>query len=128
MSAGLFFAKPYSPPSVWAWSTMPTSSSSVIPSSPLARNTFAISLYIAQPHPPEDAGGRGQPPGGQDPGAGGRVLGVISPNTRIITVSATVATVGPYWWNHLVHSTVDTVVAVILTMLLPIRMVESSSA
>ena len=36
------------------------------------------------------------------------------------------ATVGPYWWNHRVHSTVDTVVAVMFTMLLPMRMVDSS--
>ena len=43
----------------------------------------------------------------------------------MMTVRATVDTVGPYWWNHRVHSTVATVVAVMFTTLLPMRMVES---
>ena len=55
-----------------------------------------------------------------------RLLGLISPKMRMMTVRATVDTVGPYWRNHLVHSTVATVVAVMLTMLLPMRMVERS--
>lgn len=44
----------------------------------------------------------------------------------MITVSTTVDTVGPYTGSSLVKSTVETVVAVMFTMLLPIRMVESS--
>ena len=55
-----------------------------------------------------------------------RLLGEISPKIRMMTVRATVDTVGPYWWNHRVHSTVATVVAVMFTTLLPMRMVDSS--
>ena len=55
-----------------------------------------------------------------------RLFGEISPKIRMITVSTTVDTVGPYTGSSLVKSTVETVVAVMFTMLLPIRMVESS--
>ena len=54
------------------------------------------------------------------------IFGEISPKIRMITVSTTVDTVGPYTGSSLVKSTVETVVAVMFTMLLPIRMVESS--
>ena len=55
-----------------------------------------------------------------------RLLGDTSPKIRMMMVKATVATVGPSSWKRLVHSTVAMVVAVMLTMLLPIRMVDSS--
>lgn len=121
------------PPSVWAWSTMPTSSSSVMPSSPLARKTRLISFFhwlnrkFSGVKTTMNSLSRGWANMAKSSGRSlDMLLGVISPKTRMIMVRATVATVGPYWWNHRVHSTVDTVVAVMLTMLLPMRMVDSS--
>ena len=55
-----------------------------------------------------------------------RLLGVTSPKISTTTVSTTVDTVGPEAPpSSRVKNTVPTVVAVMLTMLLPIRMVES---
>ena len=54
-----------------------------------------------------------------------RLLGEISPKIRISRVRTTVETVGPYTGSSLVKNRVDTVVATILTILFPIRMVES---
>ena len=53
-------------------------------------------------------------------------LGETSPKISTTTVKTTVATVGPYAVpTRLVKSTVPTAVAVMLTMLFPMRMVES---
>ena len=56
-----------------------------------------------------------------------RLLGEISPKTRITTVSTTVETAGPLCASsRSTKKRVDTVVAEMFTMLLPIRMVERS--
>ena len=57
----------------------------------------------------------------------GQALGEISPKTRITTVSTTVETAGPLCASsRSTKKRVDTVVAEMFTMLLPIRMVERS--
>ena len=56
-----------------------------------------------------------------------RLLGEISPKMSTTTVSTMVDTAGPLAWPmSLMNSRVDRVAATLLTMLLPMRMVESS--
>ena len=56
-----------------------------------------------------------------------RLLGEISPKMSTTTVSTMVDTAGPSAWPmSLMNSRVDRVAATLLTMLLPMRMVESS--
>lgn len=112
---------------------MPTSSSSVMPSSPLGRKTLLISFFhwvnrkFSGVSTTMNSLSSGWANMAKSSGRSlDMLLGVTSPKTRMMTVRATVDTVGPYWRNHLVHSTVATVVAVMLTMLLPMRMVVSS--
>ena len=121
-------------PSVSAWSTMPISSSSVMPSSSWCRSSTRSSFFhwvnrkftgvstTAITHSSgvatmAQASGRSL----------ARLLGVTSPKIRITMVSTVADTVGPFpgpmsWIN----STAPMVVATLLTMLLPMRRVESS--
>ena len=122
------------PPSLSAWSTRVTSSSSVMPPSADLRNTLDSSRFhwvnrkfsgVRTVRSTPSSGVANMANRSGDSLA--RLLGETSPKIRITTVSTMADTVGPVTSSiRWIKSTAPMVVATLLTMLLPISRVESS--